>query len=876
MSESLRVIALISGGKDSLFSILHCLKNEHTVVALANLYPKPPGGRTSSVTSTGNDEHEGEGEDLNSFMYQTVGHSVIPLYSDCLGIPLYRRQITGSAVQTGRYYDASNIDGTPDETEDLIPLLQEILREHPEANAVCSGAILSTYQRTRVESVALRLDLIPLSYLWQYPALPPPADRADSLTGLLEDMRHAGCDARIIKIASGGIKENLLGANVADPKTQSRLVTGLRPFYQENQFWLRAAVVGEGGEYESLAVDGPPNIWRKRIELEPDKDSTFSGEGGVTYLRVGKARTVKNETTREPSDLSFVRQPGVYDTQFDTVLKMLESESQSSVSSNDHNSNPPQEFGTYTFSHEAIPTADNLTSSHLSISNMTAVDANSSAGLIKAAEQIKQIGQDLVSALNSISKAHHLSTKISTSNIVSSTLLLRDISNFAFVNSQYSALFRTGEPNPPARVTLACGLPDGVEVSMSVVLDLGPRSARRGLHVQSRSYWAPANIGPYSQAICVPIRRGEDVGLNVHDAALLETVHMAGQIPLDPHTMQIPVVHSPSDYVNAAVLGLQHLWRIGQEREVDMWPWGVAFLKQGPDTWDRASTASRIWKETHRIGTRPEKDLPDEDDGSEERLDAWDLRYNRFSSNNSSTHTITVGEHLHELPTKSVFGNDIEASLFIPPFIAAEVTSLPRDASVEWWSLGIAHLSTMQASGLRASPDRKEFAWGSLSKVDISYAVQDSLPGTHVHMVTVFIKESSTSNVDHSAATAEIDLCNYLLKNESFGESASSLAKSALELIHGTAYVSALGQTEWCRMSRQSLFAKLTVIPCRSVYGQSDFDSVDKTTEPVLNGGNFNASGQRPSHVTSREKGAALSQPLAMALTMRIDSVGHT
>jgi diphthine-ammonia ligase len=39
MATSLNVVALISGGKDSLFSILHCQANGHNVVALANLHP---------------------------------------------------------------------------------------------------------------------------------------------------------------------------------------------------------------------------------------------------------------------------------------------------------------------------------------------------------------------------------------------------------------------------------------------------------------------------------------------------------------------------------------------------------------------------------------------------------------------------------------------------------------------------------------------------------------------------------------------------------------------------------------------------------------------------------------------------------------------
>ena len=166
MGERLNVIALISGGKDSFYSILHCIQNGHRVVALGNLYPPP-------LPCQKAEEHE---QDLNSFMYQTVGHTVIPLYETALGIPLYRQQILGSAIQTGTSYShhlaATTEDGT-DEAESLMPLLQRIMAAHPDANALSSGAILSTYQRTRLESVALRLGLTPLSYLWQYPNLPP-------------------------------------------------------------------------------------------------------------------------------------------------------------------------------------------------------------------------------------------------------------------------------------------------------------------------------------------------------------------------------------------------------------------------------------------------------------------------------------------------------------------------------------------------------------------------------------------------------------------------------------------------------------------------------------------------------------------------------
>ncbi|KAJ6055424.1 hypothetical protein N7444_004522 [Penicillium canescens] len=209
-ATGLNVIALISGGKDSLYSILHCIRNGHKVVALANLYPEPS-------PSTQNDE---EDEDIDSFMYQTIGHSIIPLYEQALGIPLYRQAIKGNAVDTSRIYKnttattttATNTNGPDetDETESLVPLLTRIQQAHPEANAVSAGAILSTYQRTRIENIAGRLGLTPLAWLWMYPSLPAPGARlADSLAvaqaGLLEDMAAVGCDARIIKVASGGI-----------------------------------------------------------------------------------------------------------------------------------------------------------------------------------------------------------------------------------------------------------------------------------------------------------------------------------------------------------------------------------------------------------------------------------------------------------------------------------------------------------------------------------------------------------------------------------------------------------------------------------------------------------------------------------------------
>lgn len=113
-------------------------------------------------------------DEMDSYMYQTVGHDGISLYSQSMGLPLYRRVISGQAVVQDKEYSPTQ----GDEVEDLYSLLLEIkvlteilllaFKMYPNANflsccvvlqadidfqGVAVGAILSDYQRIRVENV---------------------------------------------------------------------------------------------------------------------------------------------------------------------------------------------------------------------------------------------------------------------------------------------------------------------------------------------------------------------------------------------------------------------------------------------------------------------------------------------------------------------------------------------------------------------------------------------------------------------------------------------------------------------------------------------------------------------------------------------------
>lgn len=694
---SLNVIGLISGGKDSLYSLAHCVQNGHKIVALANLYPAD-----AKSSSTGK-----EGEDLNSFMYQTVGYSAIPLYAEALNVPLYRREINGAAVQKGKDYEAAELQVKQnDETEDMFFLLKEILAKHPDANALSAGAILSTYQRTRVESVAIRLGLVPLAYLWQYPALPPPSSRADSLTGLLDDMSMAGCDARIIKLASGGIRSSLVFANVASQACKSQLLTGLSRFYAEpgQEFELRGAILGEGGEYETLALDGPANIWKRRIDA--DLEETFETDG-VVYAKFGTPTLVEKDC----SSRSEMPIPALLDERFHAVLKMLEQSSSARQDQTLSNATPSS-TNVRTF-----PSTSQV-GGMLQICNLTAPGNT-------AAEQLTNIIDDLShSSLPQQIQDSFSDPKNLFHHIISTTLLLSSIEVFAEVNRIYSArLWPLDRAIPPARVTIAAFLPSDVHVSLSLTLDTsengdGQRSVGRdGLHVQSRSYWAPANIGPYSQTVSAGLVLSNST-LRADDSSVkVKTVQMAGQIPLQPSSMQL----SEGTFKEQAALALQHLWRVGQERTIDLWLGaGVAYLctlsqSGGPqgrldtDTArSRAQEAAAVWQLAHILDEKGKnRSLPDNDektDEDEEDVDVWHLHQNR-----GLVAKMTIGEHLYKLPNynslsvlnelrandgkiESPWGQPDGQALYIPPFVAAEVKELPRYASIEWWSTGIAGL----------------------------------------------------------------------------------------------------------------------------------------------------------------------------------------
>ncbi|KAK4659868.1 hypothetical protein QC762_113050 [Podospora pseudocomata] len=667
-AERLNVIALISGGKDSFYSLLHCRENGHRVVALANLFPSAAGagtgtGRTSPSSSVSDDAApppgatipDQEEEDLNSHMYQTVGHSIIPLYAEATGIPLYRKAISSyGATQHGKDY--SHYVSTPeevkerkhDETESMFFLLKGIRQRHPEVNAVCAGAILSTYQRTRVESVAVRLGLTPLAYLWKFPTLPASPGSDDGQ--LLLDMEQVGLEARIIKVASGGLEEGDLWVNVASREGKNKVERGMKKYVFGGRL-DEGAVIGEGGEFETLVVDGPGGLFKKRVVVEEEGRRVVREGGGTAWLSITGARLEVKEELRHGK----IRVPEMWDDKFQAILDTLASNDElpiQDLSLEDGQGNTDA----------ALPDLTKLQPSNIQHLIFTSIDHPSV--------------QDETTSVTTLIEAYLASKSLPSTVILSTTILLRNMSDFTTINPIYGSLFPF--PNPPSRVCISCGdlLPKGINIVIALALSATPDIQRDGLHVQSRSYWAPANIGPYSQAITTPLFPNSQA----------KAVRIAGQIPLIPATMTLP---PPEEDLNTQlVLSLQHLFRIGVETGVQLFSSGVAFFPRSSsgNMQEKVKLAAKVWELAHALpkSENDDDDEEEEEDEDEDGPDIWDRKYNSaytsFASAGQATHRL-------RLPDWSA----VKTKTTIPPVFVAEVEELPRGSGVEWQGhLGIA------------------------------------------------------------------------------------------------------------------------------------------------------------------------------------------
>eukprot|EP01062_Namystynia_karyoxenos_P059731 TRINITY_DN51153_c0_g1_i1.p1 TRINITY_DN51153_c0_g1~~TRINITY_DN51153_c0_g1_i1.p1 ORF type:complete len:650 (+),score=148.18 TRINITY_DN51153_c0_g1_i1:76-2025(+) len=434
----MRVIGLISGGKDSIYSLQKCVEHGHELACVANLAPAVA-----------------EDEEIDSWCFQTVGHHHIEAVARALGLPLLRGTIQrGASLLTGMDYQPTD---PADEVESLYALLQRCKEAFPDARAVCSGAILSNYQRLRVESVCHRLGLISLAYLWQR-----------EQDEYMDELAAAGVDARIVKVAAMGLK----------PRAHlGRSVTELRDLLRSSEHCHSA---GEGGEYETFVVDSP--LYRYPL-----------------LLSEARVEMIDDNAVCATGLLHFSLAPGA------------------------EKSPPPVVGPRAPCAPKARPTRGPRGGERAAAWEATA--ALPAAWRSRCGRWAAAVGRAVLGDHGGDAEAMGAAAmrtalgglELDPGDVCYSHVWASDIDDFAAINRGYSPNFGC---KPPSRAFVEAGT--GVEqrsVAVELLAHAGPRET---LHVQSISEWAPACIGPYSQATSVG-------GCVLH----------AGMIGMDPPTLDV-------------------------------------------------------------------------------------------------------------------------------------------------------------------------------------------------------------------------------------------------------------------------------------------------------------------------------------------------
>ncbi|CAL4967572.1 unnamed protein product [Urochloa decumbens] len=458
----MEVVALVSGGKDSCFAMMRCFDYGHKVVALANLIPL-----------------DDAVDELDSYMYQTVGHQIVVSYAKCMGLPLFRRRIRGSTRDQGLKYNVT----AGDEVEDMFALLSAVKQQIPSISAVSSGAIASDYQRLRVESVCSRLGLVSLAYLWK-----------QDQTFLLEEMIRRGIVAITVKVAALGLKPSShLGKELAELKCH---LLRMNESYGIN-------VCGEGGEYETLTLDCP--LFRNARIVLDNYEVILHSADSIASVGILHPQAFHLEHKTHPSgtigDGSITQEISSCVHEVDEVTTQTDVEEKQTLS---------PAVDAHTNVDPCISkTGKNLRSIGCWIQNRSRASEGLKADLIavlsRIDNQLKEEGLGWV-------------------NVLYVHLYISNMKEFGLANEVYVSFITEKKCylGVPSRSTIELPL---VQVGLGkayVEVLVSNELKKRVLHVQSISCWAPSCIGPYSQATLYG-----------------EILYMAGQLGLDPPTMKL-------------------------------------------------------------------------------------------------------------------------------------------------------------------------------------------------------------------------------------------------------------------------------------------------------------------------------------------------
>lgn len=229
----MKIAALVSGGKDSVFAVQKMIEAGHEISCFVCLVP----------------------ENKESYMFHSINTDLVRLIADAADIPLYYQPTSGVKEE---------------ELNEMKEALAAAISDYG-IEGVCSGAIESEYQRSRVENICGLLGLNAFAPLWHAEPIP-----------LLTEMIDSGMDIRFAAVAADGLDESFLGKQL-DSVVLNELIK-----LHETKY---IHIAGEGGEYETAVLDAP--FFKQKI-LPVQTNVRWYGNRG--FYDILEARLVsKNE-----------------------------------------------------------------------------------------------------------------------------------------------------------------------------------------------------------------------------------------------------------------------------------------------------------------------------------------------------------------------------------------------------------------------------------------------------------------------------------------------------------------------------------------------------------------------------------------------------
>jgi asparagine synthase (glutamine-hydrolysing) len=198
---------LFSGGKDSTFATELANSEQNEVVCLMSMKSK----------------------NKDSYMFHTPNIDLTEIQAKALGIPLISKKTNGEKEA---------------ELIDLRRLIQKAQKEYG-IKGVVTGAVESVYQASRIQKICSDLNLWCFNPLWQL-------DQED----LLKQLLKRGYEVIISSIAAYPLDRKWLGRKLTNSMIEE--LVNLKEKFGVNP-------AGEGGEFESLVLNGPN--FKKRIQI---------------------------------------------------------------------------------------------------------------------------------------------------------------------------------------------------------------------------------------------------------------------------------------------------------------------------------------------------------------------------------------------------------------------------------------------------------------------------------------------------------------------------------------------------------------------------------------------------------------------------------